>query len=126
MYKSNYVLFRKLFLRINLCLIFCKKGSNSLFCVVLYLQSAKILLLPSKIRNDYVANRIINFSNIAIAILEFSLWLLNCKVITLNPLCILFGISSLLFFMALFLMLSFFLALKGDSENITVSFRKCL
>ena len=39
---------------------------------------------------------IVHFSNIAIAILDFSLLQLN--VITLNPLCTFFGISSLLFF----------------------------
>ena len=56
-----------------------------------------------------------------------------CKVITLNPLCILFGISLLIFFMASFLKLSLFQyrdscrsflkALKGDSDKRTVTFR---
>ena len=57
-----------------------------------------------------------------------------CKVITLNPLCIFFGISYLLFFMVSFLQLSLFqlsrqrqlslfLALKGDSDKINVTFR---
>ena len=49
-----------------------------------------------------------------------------CKVITLNPLIILFGISSLLFIMVLFLKLSLFLALKGDSKKITSTFCKRL
>ena len=42
------------------------------------------------------------------------------KVVALNPLCILFCISSS-FLMALSLKLSLFLTLKGDSEKITVS-----
>ena len=40
-----------------------------------------------------------------------------CKVITLNTLCTLFGISSCFFFMAIFLKLLLF---QGDSEKITV------
>jgi hypothetical protein len=43
------------------------------------------------------------------------------KVITFNPLCILLRISSLLLFDALSLKLSLFLALKGNSEKITVT-----
>jgi hypothetical protein len=47
-----------------------------------------------------------------------------CKVITLNPFCILFWyqfFASIL--MALPLKLSLFLALKGDSDKIIVIFR---
>ena len=43
-----------------------------------------------------------------------------CNVITLNPVCILFGISSLLLFFDG--SLSKVIALKGDSEKITVTF----
>ena len=79
----------------------------------LYTTVGEILLLPPKYEIIMVLS---NHSFFSIA---------PCKVITLNPLCILFGgiNSLLLFLMALFLKLSLFLALKGDSEKITVTFR---
>ena len=81
------------------------------------LKSAKILLLPPKYEIIMVLSNHAFFqycdSNIGLSSIT------PCKVINLNPFCILFGICSLL----LFLKLSLFLAFKDDSEKITVIFR---
>ena len=100
--------------------------------IVYKLQSAKILLLPPKYEIIMVPSNHSFFQYCDRNIGHFSI--APCKVITLNPLSILLCISSLLFFMALSLKLSLFhlsqqrqfslfLALKGDSEKITLTFR---
>ena len=64
----------------------------------IYVQSAKILLLPSKYEINMVPSihSIFQYCNIGL------FFIARCKVITLNSLCILLSISSLLlFFMAL-------------------------
>ena len=66
---------------------------------MMYIKSAKILLLPPKYEIIMVPS---NHSFFSIA----------RKVITLNPLCILFGISSLLNFLVTFLKLSLFQLLR--------------
>ena len=97
------------------------------------LQSAKILLLPPKYEIIMLPSNHSFFQYCDSNIGLFSI--APCKVITLNPLCILFWYQ----FFASFLMalspklslfqlsrqrqLSLFLALKGDSEKITVTFR---
>ena len=68
-----------------------------------HLKSAKILLLPPKYEIIMVPSNHSNFQYCDIAF---------CKVITLNPLC---------FFFDGFL--SKVIALKGDSDKITVTFR---
>ena len=67
------------------------------------------IIATTKIRN----NPIIQVSNIPIAILDFSL----LPLLKLSP----FFVSAS-FLMALFLKLSLFLTLKGDSEKITLTF----
>ena len=57
--------------------------------------TVKNIIATPKIRNSYGA----------IQSFKFSLLIVVCKVITLNPLCILFGISSLLLFDGSFLKL---------------------
>ena len=74
-YSANYSYFLSLFFKKDEPL--CTAGEN--------------IIATTKIRNNYVA---IQSSNVAIAILDFT----SCKVITLNPFCILFGISYLLLF----------------------------
>jgi hypothetical protein len=61
-------------------------AANAWNAFPLQVHSAKILLLPSKYEIIMVPS---NHSFFSIA---------PCKVITLNPLCSLFGISSLLLF----------------------------
>ena len=59
-------------------------------------QSAKILLLPPKYKIVMVPS---NHSNFQYCVSNNELFsIVPCKVITHNPLCILFGISSLLIF----------------------------
>ena len=53
------------------------------------------IIATTKIRNDYGASNHSNFQYCDSNIELFSI--APCKAITLNPLCILFGISSLLF-----------------------------
>ena len=53
------------------------------------------IIATTKIQNNYGAIQSLIFSNIAIAMLDF---IDPCKVITLNPLCIIFSISTLLIF----------------------------
>ena len=60
------------------------------------LQSAKILLLPSKYEIVMLTSNYLFFQYCDSNIGLFSIAL--CKVITLNPFYILFGISSLLLF----------------------------
>ena len=62
---------------------------------ILYVQSAKILLLPPKYEIIMLPTNHSNFQYCDSNIGLFSIS--PCKVITLNPLCILFGISLLLF-----------------------------
>ena len=71
----------------NLFFCFSAQKNETFICTV-----GENIIATTQIRNNYP---IINFSNIAIAILDFSLLLL---VITLNPLCIIFCVSSLLLF----------------------------
>ena len=63
-------------------------------CTVMYIQSAKILLLPPKYEIIMVPSNHSFFQYCDSNIGFFSI--APCKVITLNPFCILFGISSLL------------------------------
>ena len=86
---------------------------RKLVFVLKVVQSAKILLLPPKYEI------IIHFSNIAIAILDFSLLLL--EKLSLLILFVSFLVSVLCFFFDGFL--SKVIALKGDSDKITVTFR---
>ena len=85
-------------------------------------------IATTKIRNNYVAIQSFIFRNIGL----FSI--VSCKVITHNPLCILFSISSLLLFdgplskvIALpTIAIAIVVALsrsKGDSEKMKVTFR---
>ena len=60
----------------------------------LYVQSAKILLLPPKYEIIMLPSNHSFFQYCDSNIGDFSI--AACKVITINPLCILFGISSLL------------------------------
>ena len=74
--------------------------SIQLFCVI-FIQSAKILQLPSK----YVIIMLPSNHSVYFQYCDSNIGLFSfapCKVITLNPFSTLFGISSLLFFMALF------------------------
>ena len=83
------------------------------------IQSAKILLLPPIYEIIMLPSNHPFYQYCDSNIGLFSI----APLITRNPFCIIFGISSLLLFlMALSLKLSLFLALKGDSEKITVTF----
>ena len=85
------------------------------------------MIAPTKIRNNYdaIQSFIFQYCDSNIGLFFIAPW----KVITINPLCILFGISSLLlFFMALSLklllyQLSLILALKSNSKKIFNNFR---
>ena len=89
--------------------------------MVQYVQSAKILLQPPKYEIIMVPSNH-SVSNITIAILDFSI--LHPVKLSLLILFASFLVSVLCFIlMALSLKLSLFLALKGDSKKITVTFR---
>ena len=86
------------------------------YCVTV--KSTKILLLPPKY--EIIMVPFIHFTNIATAILDFSL----LRLVKLSPLilCAFFLVSVLcFFFMVLSLKLLHFLALKGDNNKITVT-----
>ena len=56
----------------------------------MYITAGENIIATTKIRNNYSAIQLLNFLNF--------FYVAPCKVITLNPLCILFCISSLLLF----------------------------
>ena len=100
-------------------------------CIHIHIAGENIIS-TTKIRNNYGAIQLFIFqycdSNIGLFPIA------PCKFITLNPLCILFCISSLLFFdgflskvIALptiaIAIVFLFLALKGDSDKVTFTFR---
>ena len=108
-------------------MLFIRQISRNLSNYLSYFLSTvgENIIATTKIRNNYGAIQSFIFPIFSIA---------SCKVITLNPFCILFGIIFFFFFMAFFLKLSLFqltrqrqlelfLALKGDSDEITVTFR---
>ena len=74
--------------------------NSTLFLIVILLQSMKILLLPPKYEIIMAPSNhsFFQFCNSNIELFS----IVPCKVITLNPLCILFGISSLLLFLGFF------------------------
>ena len=76
------------------------------------------IIATTKIRNNYCGIQSLNFQYCDSSIGLFSI--APCKVIILNLLNILFCISSLLLFIG---SLSKVIALKGDSEKITNTFR---
>ena len=76
------------------------------------------IIATTKKRNNFNTNFQYCDSNIEL----FSI--APCKVFTLNPHCILFGISSFLIALSLVIALpTIAIALKGDSKKITVTFR---
>ena len=79
------------------------------------------IIATNKIRNNYAAIKSLIFSNIALAILDFYLLLLvKLSLLILFASFLVSAFASLL--MVLSLKLSIFLALKGNSEKITVTF----
>ena len=83
----------------------------------------KILLLPPKYEIIMVPSNHLDFQYCDSNIELFSI--APCKDITLNPLCILFCISSLLFFMALSLKLSLLKAIAKRFANAFKSHNYC-
>ena len=84
-------------------------------CICLSCSRRKILLVPPK------SEIIINFVNIAIAILDFS----PCKVTAFNLLCLIFCIISLLLsFISLFLVIALPTIVK--SNKFFFNFHDCL
>ena len=87
-----------------------------------YIQSAKILLLPPKYEIIMVPynHSFFQYCDSNIRLFFFT----PCKVITLNPLCILFGISSLLLFYDSLKLIAIVVALSSDSKkDYSYSFR---
>ena len=87
----------------------------------LFIPSAKILLLPPKYEIIMLPSNqsFFQYCDSNIGLLSIG----PCKVITLNPLCILFGISSLLLFLwLLFLSYRSFSFLKGIAIRLPLIF----